>query len=297
MIASYEVVGVSKDMGGLLVLRVPTDIINKAAEDPNSDEAKSLKTLQTNAANVHAGDQTYILLGSDTLDGSGSGKFSYDIELKGIDGSGKQYKTSELINERKKAILDSLGAGFLNLGNDGVGSYSLSVGKQSLHAFYMERHLLFIKSVFENQLIPQIAELNGIKLSEDEMPRMVFGEIDEPDQDVLSKVGQRVGSVGLFPKNKEVLLDYWDKLGLDISSLKDMSQEQIDKMLTPDDNRAGESQGSSGTGNTQAGGAASSVNSANKSLLPKNDNFVEMELLGKKVWIMRDDAEAILNEK
>jgi len=72
---------------GLLVLRVPTDIINKAAEDPTSDEAKSLQNLQKNAANVHAGDQTYILLGSDTLDNGGTSKYSYDIELKGIDGS------------------------------------------------------------------------------------------------------------------------------------------------------------------------------------------------------------------
>jgi len=177
--------------------------------------------------------------------------------------SGKQYKTSELINERKKAILDTLGAGFLNLGNDGVGSYALSTGKQSLHAFYMERHLMFIKSVFENDLIPQLAEINGLALSEDDMPTLTFGEIDEPDLDVLSKVGQRLGSAGLIPKEKTLLLEFWKQFGLDTSALKDMSQEELFELLTPETSRAGESGGSSGTGGTQSGGASSSLNSDN----------------------------------
>lgn len=86
MISSYEVVGVSKDLGGVLVLRVPNDHINKAAEDPNSDEAATLKALQQNGAAVHSGDQTYILLGSDTQGENGNGKYVYDVELKGIEG-------------------------------------------------------------------------------------------------------------------------------------------------------------------------------------------------------------------
>lgn len=263
LISSYEVTGVSKDLSGVLVLRVPTDIINKAAEDPSSDEAKSLNALQRNAASVHAGDQTYMLLGSDTIDGSGGGKYAYDVTLQGVEGGSKSYRTTELIQERKKQILDSLGCGFLNLGNDGVGSYALATGKQSLHAFYMERHLIFVKSVLENDLFKQLAEINGIRLRQHEMPYIVFGELDQPDLDTLSKVVQRVASVGIMPRNKEFLMQVYESMGFDTRTLVDMTQEEFDSFLTEYTSRSGESEGTSGTGDTQQAGIASTTNSEN----------------------------------
>lgn len=263
LIASYEVTGVSKDLAGVLVLRVPTDIINRAAEDPRSDEAKSLRQLQTNAASVHAGDQTYMLLGSDTIDGSGSGKYSYDVTLQGVEGGSKSYKTTELIQERKKQILDSLGAGFLNLGNDGVGSYALATGKQSLHAHYMERHLLFIKSVIEDDLFKQLAEINGVSLSQDEMPVIEYGDLDEPDLETMSKVVQRMGSVGMLPKSKAFLMKLYESMGLDTSMFENMSEEEFLELLGEDESRAGEGMGTSGTGNSQDGGIGSTTNSEN----------------------------------
>lgn len=48
------------------------------------------------------------------------------MTLKGIDGMGKQYSTAQLISDRKKSILDRLGAGFINVGNDKGSSYNLS---------------------------------------------------------------------------------------------------------------------------------------------------------------------------
>ncbi|QHZ59727.1 portal protein [Alteromonas phage vB_AmeM_PT11-V22] len=263
MIASYEVTGVSKDLAGVLVLRVPTDIINKAAEDPSSPEAASLAQLQKNAASVHAGDQTYMLLGSDTIDGSGSGHRAYDVTLQGVEGGSKSYKTTELIQERKKQILDSLGAGFLNLGNDGVGSYALATGKQSLHAHYMERHLIFIKSVLENDLFKQLAEINDIELSQDEMPVIEYGDLDEPDLDTMSKVVQRMGSVGMLPKEKSFLIKLYESMGFDTSMFEDMTDEEFLELLTEDTSAAGEGLGTSGTGMTQSEGASSTTNSEN----------------------------------
>ena len=264
LIASYEVTGVSKDLAGVLVLRVPTDIINKAAEDPNSPEAASLARLQQSAASVHAGDQTYMLLGSDTIVGSSSGHRAYDVNLQGVEGGSKSYKTTELIQERKKQILDSLGAGFLNLGNDGVGSYALATGKQSLHAHYMERHLIFIKSVLENDLFKQLAEINDLSLTQDEMPVLEYGDLDEPDLETISKTIQRIGSVGLLPKTKKFLLPIYESMGWDISMLEELSDEEFLELLTEDTSRSGDGmeQGMpSGTGN--ANGNNSATNSEN----------------------------------
>lgn len=213
---------------------------------------------------MHSGDQTFILLGSDTQGENGNGKYTYDFTLQGVEGSaGNSVDTSDFINERKKAILDVFAAGFTNLGNEGHGSYALADSKTSLHAFAMDRHLLFIKSVIENDLIVQLARLNEVFLEEDDMPTFEYGAFDDVDPAQFSAAIQRIGSVGLFPMKKSVLLDAWRKVGLDVADIEDLDEEEILETLTAYTSRAAESEGSSGSGDTQAGGVASSLNANN----------------------------------
>lgn len=268
MINSYEVVGVSKDLNGVLVLRLPNDHINKAAEDPTSDEAISLNALQKNAAAIHAGDQAYMILGSDTQGENGNGKFVYDVELKGVEGAGgKSYKTSELIDQRKKDILNILGAAFLLVGQDGNGSRNLADSKTQLLAFYMERMLMFIRSVFEREFIKSLADINELTLEQDEMPVMVFGELDEADAEVASKAAQRLGATGLFPKQKDMLLQMWKACGYDTQEISTYSEEQILAMLTPETTRSGDGMAeglNNGTGSSDgSSGNASDLNADN----------------------------------
>lgn len=264
MINSYEVVGVSKDMGGVVVLRLPNDHINKAAEDPSSEEALALNALQKNAAAIHAGDQSYMILGSDTQGENGNGKYTYDVELKGIEGSGKQYKTSELIEQRKKDILNILGASFLMVGQDGTGSYALADAKNSYHAFVMERFLLYIKSVFEREFVKSLADINEITLEQDEMPVMVFGELDQADPQERAKVVQLMAGVGMMVRDKSVIIQAHKMCGFDTTEIEKLTEEELMEKLTPDTARVGESGGSSGTGLTQQGGITSATNSGNR---------------------------------
>lgn len=250
---------------GVLVLRIPNDHINKAAEDPTSPEAQALSALQKNAAAIHAGDQAYILLGSDTQGENGNGKYTYDVELKGVDGGSKSYQTSELIEVRKKDILNILGASFLLVGQDGNGSKNLSDSKTNTHAYYMERILMFIKSVFEREFIKALADINEIQLEQDEMPTMVFGELDEADSEAASKMIQRVASVGLLPLHKDILIQAWRQCGFDTTSIEQETEDDILAMLTASTTRSGESMGTSGTGDTQSGGSNSSLNLDNGS--------------------------------
>lgn len=260
LIESLEVTGVSKGIGGILTLRCPTEHINKAAEDPESNEAKTLSSLQQNAALVHSGDQTYILLGSDVNDG---GKYVYDVSVTGIENN-NSVSTAEIINERKKAILDCFGAGFINLGNEANGSYSLADAKTSLHAFFMEKHMIFIQSVIQNDLVKQMMEINRINLQEDDIPEFQLNALDEVDPEEYGKLGQRLGAVGLIPLEKNFLLDFWKKCGLDTSSLEDMPEQDLLEKLTAFTSRAGDgmSEGmNSGTGSSL--GNNSAVNSDN----------------------------------
>lgn len=264
MIEAYELMGISKDLSGVLVVRMPNDHLMKAQSDASSPEALALTSFMKQAAAIQAGDQTFFILPSDTQGENGNGKYVYDMALQGVDGgSGKNYNTKDVIAMKEKSILNTFGAGFLTLGDTATGSYSLADTKQSLHAFYMERKLLFLADVIERQIFKRLLELNNFKLSEDEFPRFEYGELDDADADVASKVGQRLSSGGLFPLQKDMLIQLWRQCGLDCAVIEDMSEQEILETLTAYTSRAGESQGTSGTGDTQSGGSNSSLNSEN----------------------------------
>jgi hypothetical protein len=265
LIEAMEVTGVSKGIGGILTLRCPTEHINKAAEDPTSNEYSSLMALQQQAALLHNGDQTFIMLGSDTQGENGNGKYVYDVSVTGIEGNSNAVSTDTIINDRKKAILDVFGAGFINLGNDATGSYSLADAKTSLHAFFMEKHMLFIQSVIQNDLVKQLMEINSVYLEEDDIPTLVLAALDEVNPDEFGKLGQRLGAVGLMPLQKQFLIDFWGKCGLNTDSLEDLSEDELLQMLTAHTSRAGDgmSEGlNSGTGSSLGNNSATNSDNA-----------------------------------
>ena len=202
LIENLETIGASKDLGGIIELKIPSQILNKAAIDPTSPEAAMVQGLMADAANAHAGEQAYFILPSDLNNQGGK---QYEMSLKGIDGAGKQYSTQELVNSRKKAILDRFGAGFINLGNDGQGSYNLSESKQTIHGHFVQRDIDIIVEAFNKNLIPQLLALNDIRLSDEDMPRLKPGLIQEVDMEGFSKFVQRIGAVGYLPKTPTVI--------------------------------------------------------------------------------------------
>lgn len=83
IIEEYEAVGVSKDLGGTPILGIDAEYLAKAQSDPGSNEAAVVKRLQTDAANLHAGEQTYIIK---PIAYNGEGKEMFSFDLIGIDG-------------------------------------------------------------------------------------------------------------------------------------------------------------------------------------------------------------------
>ena len=64
------------------VLYAPSDILYEAETDPTSDAAKGVTTLKRNIANMHAGDQTFVILPSDVQEGSSTVR-DYEIKFLG----------------------------------------------------------------------------------------------------------------------------------------------------------------------------------------------------------------------
>lgn len=245
LIENLEVVGATKDMGGVIELKIPSSILNKAAIDPSSYEAEMVQGLMADAANAHSGEQSFFMLPSDTKDNAPL----YSMSLKGIDGMGKQYSTRDLISDRKKSILDRLGAGFLNVGNDDAGSYNLSESKQTIHTQFVQRVNEIIAEALNENLLPQLLALNGIRLEQKEMPFIKFGQIVDTDMEGFSKAVQRMGAVGYLPKTPEVINKILDVLGIDYQLAEDISQEDLMLLLGDNTSRSGDGFTPGSTGN------------------------------------------------
>lgn len=252
LIENLEVVGATKDLGGVIELKIPSQILNKAAQDPSSPEAEMVKGLMGDAANAHAGEQAFFMLPSDMREGAPQ----YSMTLKGIDGSGKQYNTQDLINSRKKSILDRFGAGFINLGNDQQGSYNLSESKQTIHSHFVQRDINIMVECLNENLIPQLLALNGIRLSQKDMPRIKSGLISDVDMEEFSKFVQRTGAVGYLPKTPSVINKILEVGGFDERVDDNMSTEELLKILGQDQSRSGDGMaaGTSGNGTAKISG-------------------------------------------
>jgi len=261
LIEEYEVIGISKDLGGIVVLRVPSELIEKANDPSNNPEAAAeYKAIQQNTADLHAGKNSFLLLTSDT--DSISKKYLYDFELKGIDGGGKQYQTSDIITQKKKSIYNVFGTGHILLGQDMVGSYNLSSNQTSLHGYYVERNILQKKNVIDTQLIPRLLEVNNIDLDWKDMPTFRPVSPTEVDVDTIGKTIQRTKSVnGLTPSALEYL---YKELGWPTDGIEELDFN--DK----GDSRAGDGMQTAGVGtSTNVGGKDSSV-SSNENAATKN---------------------------
>lgn len=246
LIENLETIGASKDLGGIIELKIPSSILQKAAIDPKSPEADMVNALMADAANAHAGEQAFFILPSDM---NSQGGEQFKMNLKGIDGAGKQYNTQDLVNSRKKAILDRFGAGFINLGNDGQGSYNLSESKQSIHGHFVQRDIDIILEAFNRNLIPQLLAMNNIRLTDEDMPRLKPGLIQEVDMEGFSKFVQRVGAVGYLPKTPGVVNKILQVGGFDEEIPEDIGMEELLKLLGEDTSRSGDGMGRGSTGN------------------------------------------------
>lgn len=245
LIENLEVIGATKDLGGIIELKIPSSILNKAAIDPNSPEAEMVQGLMQDAANAHAGEQAFFMLPSDMKENAPQ----FSMTLKGIEGSGKQYSTSALISERKKSILDRFGAGFLNVGNEKQGSYNLSESKQTIHSHFVQRDIEIIVECINENLIPQLLAMNDIRLPQKDMPRIKSGLISEVDMEEFSKFVQRTGAVGYLPKVPAVINKILEVGGFDYRVDDDMSLEDLLNILGEDTSRSGDGMKQGTTGN------------------------------------------------
>jgi hypothetical protein len=258
-------VGVTRDFSGVPVLRLPSDVLEAAESDPSSPEAQQVAALTDNMQMMHTADATYVVLPSDGQSETGVGTLrDYDMEFKGIEGSGKNFAIESIIEQKKRAIYTVLSSQHLITGENGGGSMNLHEGQVGISALISDRDNMIVDEMWNKQVFPLLLRFNGFKLEEDEIPTWEHGDVQPRSDDEKGKLLQRMGSVALLPKNDPIFMNEIMKFAsFDYAFDESLSPEEVEALCGEVTSRGGEGQGSSGTGNTQVGGGGSATNSDN----------------------------------
>lgn len=242
-----EAVGVAKDLRGLPILTMPAQMMSANASE---DDKSTFEYMKKAIRNLHRDEQEGMILPG-IWDESGNKLF--DLELAGVTGS-KSYNVGDIINRYSNEILMSFFADVLKLGQGASGSYSLADSKTSIIATRIEAALMEIQDQFNNDLIKQLAQLNG--WNPVDMPKLVYGDIDERDIDVLSSALQRTKATGLVAPTPRNINYVAEQLGLPDRVDENMSQDDLNELL-------GQMTSASGSGMTE--GMSSGTGSADGS--------------------------------
>lgn len=278
-IEEYEAIGVSRDMSGWLVLGLPPEYL---ADDAPEDKKEIRRQFENILRNYQANQSAGMLFPRYIDPESKQDLFS--IKLQGVEGSGKQFDTDKIINRYEKKILMTFLADVLGLGHDQVGSYALSSDKTHLLSVKINTFLNYILKVFNEDLIPHTFRMNG--WSDKVTPKIKHTDIEKMSLDEVGKFLQRVISVGGMEKDKSLSNFARSLLPLE----KEGKGEPMDESLVGDGgrSRAGESQGSSGTGVTKQ------TNSETNS---ENSAFVDVDTPIGNVQMMKEDYEELTETK
>ena len=268
LVERYELAGVTKNLGGIFIARVPPEIIEQANDPEHRYPEAELEyaAFQQDAADLHTGKNSFMIMTSqvDEL----SKKYLYDVKLLGVDGTISEVDTSAIIDQKRKSIYNLFGTSAMLLGQSNVGSNSLSTNLKSTHEYFVDNNVMQKVNVLNTQLIPRLLAINGVQLDWEDMPVFKAADPNKPDYDTLSKLAQRMGSSGTL--TKEALKKVYGVLG--------WSEEGIDELHfdEEDSSRGSEGNGNSGFGTGESGRDDSSANSENKSRIDSNrvDNYV-----------------------
>ena len=259
IINKYQIIGVTRDFGGIPVVYAPNEFYEKAA-DPERypNDAKAHVDLRNQLENLHAGREAFLMLTSDVYDGTNVKE--WDIRFLGIEGGGKQFDIDQIIKAKNSEIYSAFSANYLDLGKDGkTGSYNLSTTGRDIHAFVLEREIINCTAQldsFAKRMIEASGLIDELGLSYKDMPRFIPADPDQLSAEEFGKLIQRLGSVNKL--TPEMFKHYAKLAGAPVEGIEDL--DYTDK----GESRAGEGLGTSGQGANDQNN--STLNVENKSM-------------------------------
>jgi len=247
-----EAVGYSKNINGVPIVWLHPKYM---ADDASDSDQKIYQYYQKMVRNLHMNEQTGIVM--PLMYDEGRNKM-FDFQLLSVDNTTAQHIQAAITRWDNK-ILTALFADVLKLGQDATGSYALSDAKTNMLAMGIEARLKEIQDVLNNDLIPWLYKMNGWR--DTEMPKFVYGDLDETDLEAFSKAIQRIKAVGLIAPTPGNVNHIAEVLGLPDEVDEDMDQEELNILLGKPTSRSGDGM-ETGMGNGTAKSVSEDDNSA-----------------------------------
>lgn len=224
-----EATGVAKDLVGLPVLYMPPQYL---AADASPEVKAVAEYFRNGLRNLQVGEQSAMIIPQVFDEVSKQPMFKF--ELMSVDGK-KSFDISKIKEYYKNMILTSLIADVLVMGQTTTGSFALGSIKNSMSGAYAHRLLSEITTVLQNDLIKMTYALNGWDLTR--MGTLDFDGLEEMDTEAFSKLVQRVASVGMVEKDREMLNIVRKSIGADPLP-EDLPPQQ--ELITPETSRSGD---------------------------------------------------------
>jgi hypothetical protein len=201
IVQEYELIGVAKNLSGVLKIKAPSDYINAYYNDPQSENAKYLEEMMDTAEQLHAGTTSLCLVASDLSEG---GQSLFDITTVG-NTSGTQFDSNSIIKRYESNMLMTLFTDIMSLGQAGGGSFALSDSKTNVLALVIESLCEGISATFK-QAVRAAYSMNTIKPN-GEYPTLEFEAVENLDFDSFSRGFQRLVKDGVIEIDEE--LESW----------------------------------------------------------------------------------------
>lgn len=213
-IENIEAIGVERDLAGLPVALVPPEIMSQNASTQQKNLLAQIKFIINN---IRRNAQEGVIFPKD-IDAV-SGKERYELKLMSTGGT-RQFDTTTIINRYDQRIAMTMMADFMLMGQDKVGSYSLSETKTSIFSTAIGSFLDIIADVFNNYAVPRLFGLNDFSITN--YPKIKHGDLGHVDIANLGKYIQSLAQSGmpLFPNN-ELEKHLLEVAGLPASALVD----------------------------------------------------------------------------
>ena len=194
-------IGISRDMNGVPLARVPSEVLQAG---PGDDEYDTIRNIVTG---LKVDEQSGIMWPSDVDE---DGHLLFDLELMSAQGRPKT-NSLEFIRSLAMDIASVMLAQFIGLGRDAVGSRALAEPQQELFQTALGALLDSIEEQFHRQATERLLEANGL-----ESGRIKHGEVRDMDLDSISNFILRVAQAGgeFFPPDGTGMDEFREMAGL-----------------------------------------------------------------------------------
>ena len=186
-IEEIEGIGIERDLCGIPVLKCSAEALKAMGGE---DAAKKIVT------NIRRDDQMGVVL-----------PLAYDekgnelVKLELLQGAGqRQANPSETIQRYNQDMLNTILAGFIQLGQTPTGSRSLHMSASQIFSTAITAFMDSVAAVVNRIAIPRLFALNSMDL--DSCPKLVPGEIGSRDLDELGNYVRNVAMGGVMMTDK-----------------------------------------------------------------------------------------------